>query len=491
MSSTLEEKVRGIDLPVVAETELRAGALGLGGVLMQGITHIAPATALLFTIQFTTSKAGVTAPLAYLLAFLIVLTLGVSLTQLAKHLPSAGGYYTYVSRTVHPRAGFLTAWLYFLYDPTLAAFCLSYIGSVFEKAMWVEYHLVFPWWLFLLMAGSFVAFVTYRGIELSAKMLVVFGATEIIIVFLLSVWGFFQPGSGGINFSSFDPANAPGSNGLYLAVVFSIFALTGWEGVAPLAEESRNPRRNLPRAIMASILLMGVFLVLCSWGLLLGWGTNEVRGFLGSEVNPTFVIAKNFWGGGWVIVIFALLNSMIAVAIAGNNAATRVWFAMARSGSLPRSLSKVHPKYKTPVNAIKLQTAVMFGVGFGLAYLIGPDKAFESMGTVLTFALIFIYSAGNLGVFLYYFRERRGEFNVLLQAVFPLLGTTALLFVGYNSLTPWPAPPAGYAPWVVGVWLILGILALIVMKLRGQEDWLAEAGRIAHERVETDESDRH
>ncbi|MGH9847305.1 MAG: APC family permease [Blastocatellia bacterium] len=232
------------DLPAVAETELRAGA-GLGGVLMQGITHIAPATALLFTIQFTTSKAGVTAPLAYLLAFLIVATLDVSLTQLARHLPSAGGYYTYVSRTVHPRAGFLTSWLYFLYDPTLAAFCLAYIGSVFEKVMLVEYHLLFPWWLFLLVAGLFVALVTWRGIELSAKMLVLFGATEIIIVLLLSVWGFFRAGSGGINFSSFDPANAPSSNGLYLAVVFSIFALTGWEGVAPLAEESENPRHRV------------------------------------------------------------------------------------------------------------------------------------------------------------------------------------------------------------------------------------------------------
>ena len=73
----------------MTETNLRAGALRLSGVLMQGITHTAPATAILFTIQFITSKAGAAAPLAYLFAFLIVLTLGASLAQLAKHLPSA------------------------------------------------------------------------------------------------------------------------------------------------------------------------------------------------------------------------------------------------------------------------------------------------------------------------------------------------------------------------------------------------------------------
>ncbi len=102
----------------VAETELRAGALGLPGVVMQAITHTAPATALLFTIQFTTAQSGAAAPLAYLLAFSIVVVLATCLIQLAKHFPSAGGYYTYVSRTVHPRSGFLPAWLYFLSDPT-------------------------------------------------------------------------------------------------------------------------------------------------------------------------------------------------------------------------------------------------------------------------------------------------------------------------------------------------------------------------------------
>ncbi len=465
----------------MTETNLRAGALRLSGVLMQGITHTAPATAILFTIQFITSKAGAAAPLAYLLAFLIVLTLGISLAQLAKHLPSAGGYYTYVSRTVHPRAGFLTSWLYFLYDPTTAGFSLAFVGAILEATLKVEYQLIFPWWLFLLISGSFVAFVTYRGIELSGRMLMVFGIAEIVIVLLLSFWGLFHPGRGGVNFSSFDPGNAPSPGGLYLAVVFSIFALTGWEGVVPLAEESENPRRNLPRAIMGSIIAMGSFLVICSWFLLLGWGTTSISGFAESQQNPTFTLARQFWGAGWVLLPIALLNSMIAVAIACNNAATRVWFAMARSGSLPRSLAKVHPKYQTPVNAVALQTIVMFAVGLGLGFLVGPENEFHLMGTVITFALIFIYSAGNLGVFLYYSRERKAEFNWILHAACPLLGTAALFFVGYNSLFPWPAPPVGYAPWIVGVWLGLGILILVIMKLTGNEQWISSAGQIARE----------
>ena len=241
-----------------------------------------------------------------------------------------------------------------------------------------------------------------------------------------------------------------------LAVIFSIFAFNGWESVAPLAEESENPRRNLPRAILISILVMGVFLVLGSWGLLVGWGTEKLPGFVNSLENPTFVLAREYWGKAWVIVLLALLNSVIAAAIAGNSAATRVWYGMARSGSLPRALAKVHPKYKTPVNGVKLQILLTFVIGLGLGEWIGPAKEFEFMGTVLTFALILTFSAANLGVFLYYFRERRDEFQVVLHLVFPVLWTLALFFVAYSSLKPWPAPPIGYTPWVVMIWLAPG-----------------------------------
>src|SRR5262249_17982738 len=121
---------------------LRRGALRLPAVLMQGIGHTAPATAILLTLPLTVSYAGVAAPLAYLLAFVVVVMLGVGLTQLARHLPSAGGYYTYVSRTVHPRAGFLTAWLFFLYTPMAPAFSLAMMGFVLETSLRAEYDIV-------------------------------------------------------------------------------------------------------------------------------------------------------------------------------------------------------------------------------------------------------------------------------------------------------------------------------------------------------------
>jgi len=458
--------------------ELKKGALGLGDIFMQAITHTAPATAILFTIPFISSSAGVAAPISYLIAFLLILMLGVTFTQLAKELPSAGGYYLYISRTISPRAGFVTSWLYFLYDPTIAGYSLAFTGAITEKALLLNYGIHFPWWLFLLITGSFVAWSSYRGIEISARLLVALGVTEIVVVLALSIWGLLNPGSGKIDFQSFNPANAPSTGGLAMGVVFSVFALAGWEGVAPLAEESRNPKKTLPRAIMLSILAMGLFLVFCSWSILTGWGMQDINGFVNSQENPSFVLARRYWGNGWILVLFALINSMVAVAIACNNSATRVWYAMARSGSLPSGLAHIHPRYKTPSRAVLLQVVVTFVIGIGLGLLIGPEKEFDFMGVVITFALAIVYSMGNIGVIRFYRKERKKDFNVFLHLLFPLAGIVVLGFVIWSALDPWPQPPISYAFWVVLGWLFIAVLILVWMKWTGREEWQKNAGQL-------------
>src|SRR5450432_1869018 len=126
---------------------LRANALSFASVLTQGITHIAPAMGLVVTVQFVTTMAGIASPLAYGIAFLIVMMLGVCLAQLALHLPSAGGYYTYVSRSLNPKAGFLVGWMFFIYDPLTAAINLAYLGFLLQTTLRLEAHINCPWYI--------------------------------------------------------------------------------------------------------------------------------------------------------------------------------------------------------------------------------------------------------------------------------------------------------------------------------------------------------
>jgi amino acid transporter len=464
-------------------SDLKEGALGLVSVVMQGVTHIAPAIAILLTVQFITSEAGLAAPLSYLIAVLIVLILGVVLTQLAKHFPSAGGYYTYVSRSVHPRAGFLVSWLYFFYSPIFVGVILAAVGSIVHDELLAQYGFNLPWWAFLLAGVALIGVLSYRGVEISVKTMVTMGLVEIGLVVLLGIWGLFDPGPGGINLDSFNPGNASSANGLYLGVVFSIFAITGWEAAAAMGEESEDPRRNVPRGIVGSLLIVGVFLIFTAWAFQIGWGTSDITGFIESEELPPLALAHQYWGGLWILLLLAAVNSAIAGGIAYTNVATRMWYAMARSGSLPKQLAHVHPRYRTPTVAIAVEIVLTTAVALFMGFLIGPFEEFVFFGIALTFALVFIYGSANLGVFLYYRRERRSEFNPILHLLFPLVGTAALLWVAYKTVNPFPESPNNWAPIVVGIWLALGVLILLVMRSRGKEEWLLRAGQVAAEEL--------
>jgi amino acid transporter len=460
----------------LAGTQLRADALKFPAVLMQGVTHIAPAVGLVFSIQYISSLSGVVAPLAYAIAVLIMLALGVSLAQLARHLPSAGGYYTYISRTVHPRAGFLTAWLYILYDPIATAINIAFMGIFFERAMLSEYRIYFPWWLFFLILLVVLTLFVYRGIALSTRVMVIFGLGEIVIVVALAVWSLIRPGSGGINFDPYMPARAPSLGGLALGIIFSIFSVAGFDGVVPLAEECANPRRTLPRAILASIIVTGIFYLFCSWAVLIGWGTHHVDRFIASAENPCFVLARRFWGKAWIFILIAVLNSVFAVSIASTNAATRVLFALGRSGILPRSLGKVHSVHLTPANAIWLQAVITLAVGLGLGFWIGPEQEFYFVGVVITLGLVVIYSLANYGVFRFYRGEKKNEFRVWPHLLCPLVSSLALLLVAFESIYSSPPPPVGYAPVVVVSWFLLGLGLLFLYRKVGREEWVLKAG---------------
>jgi amino acid transporter len=478
--------------PVLGGTDLRRDAIGVVGATMQAITHIAPAIAALFFTQFVVSLAGITAPLAYLLGVIVVLMLGSTLVQLSKHMPSAGGYYTYVSRALHARAGFLTSWMYVLYSPLCGGPIYGYFGYIVSQELKTNYQINVPWlwWVCVLAGAPLIAFLQHRGIRISARAMLILGGLEMLIVFVLTLWGFFKPGPGGFTIQVFNFNRKLAVEGFALAVVFSIQGLTGWEGAAPLAEETRDPRRNVPRATMLSIILLGVFLVIAYWGQILGWGVNRLSTLPTSSDLPALVLAHRFWGGAWVILLLAFLNTTIAVCLATANVGTRMWYRMAKNGSFPKALAKVDPRHKTPTNAILTQLALSLASGLGVGALIGPDESFLLVdGLILVLAVLFVYVMANAAVFAFYYWQRRGDFNIVLHVLFPLISSAALIYALVYSFIPFPAAPYSYAPLIDGLWLLLGIIVLFLMRIRGSERWLVTAGSALGESGET-ESDK-
>lgn len=477
----------GPEQHTVAQTELKAGAIGLPGVLMQGVTAIAPAIAGMFTIPFIVSNAGVTAPLAYLGAFIIALMLGYVLAQFTKHMTSTGTYYTFISNSLGERWGFLVAWTYLLFYPVVVAQVGSFMGSTLQSTLASEYSITFHWWYFMVFLIALVAFTAWRGIELSTSLVVILGVIETLIVIALAISGFLDPGSGGINLKWLNPGNAPSGHALFLGVVFAIFAISGWDAAAPLGEESEDPKRTIPRGVMGSIIILGIFLVFVSWGQITGWGTNHTDSFASSPELPAFVLGHKFWGDAWVIVLIALFNSAIAVAIATTNSATRFLYGMARTGVLPKTLADIHPKFRTPTTAIKLQTVINILLGIVLPIAVGVSNVYNITGTWFTFALAPVYAAANVGLYLYYRKNYPQELHWFKHIVVPLIGTVALGFVVYYSVNPLPAYPISLAPFIVLGWILLGIVILIWMVRSGRASLLAHAKDAVLERVETEE----
>jgi amino acid transporter len=302
------------------------------------------------------------------------------------------------------------------------------------------------------------------------------------IVFALALSGFISPGPGGDNVSSWIPSHSLSGAGFALAVVFSLQGLTGWEAAAPLAEETTNPRRNIPRATMIAILALGAFLVIVYWGQIIGWGTSVLTGtspkaLVNSPDLPGLAIAHRVWGAGWVFVLAALFSSTLAVCQSCNNVSTRIWYKMGETGTLPKWFAHIDPKHRTPTNAILANMVLSLAVGLGVGGLLNASRSYFLIdGLVLVLAVLYIYVNANVAVALYYLRQRRDEFNWLLHIVFPVISTAALVYVTIKSFQPFPSFPYNYAPLIDGIWLAIGVVILLTLWLRHKDDWIAKAG---------------
>jgi amino acid transporter len=457
---------------------LRHGSLGLGGVLMQSIAQISPTLGIFYTIGFATAQAGISAPLTYLIALLVCLTLAAPLIGLARHMPSAGGFYTYVSRGLSPETGFIAGWMYAAMVSIVPAALAAFTGAILQEQLGHS-GVTLPWWVYAAAILLICLACAYRGIVISVKFLVVMTLFEVAVGLGLALTSLLNPGPGGVNFTGFNPAQIGNSPGFFLAVVLSIFAFTGFESAATVGEESRNPGRIIPQAILGSLLLIGGFYVLCAWGLQIGWGTEKLAALASSPTAPAFVLADRLWNGASFIVLIALVNSGLGVCIACTTSATRTLYGMARTGALPSMLAQVQPRYQTPVSAILIQSGLALLVCLGVGIPLGPNNLFNLLGTTGTFVYIPIFILMNLAAYRFFRTQMPGEFSVWAHVIFPVVSTVALLLIGYNSMVPLPAAPVVYAPLLALGYLLVGLTILFGRNLRPQHrSWRAQAGEL-------------
>jgi amino acid transporter len=467
---------------VAQPNDLRPNAIGLPEVLFQSITHMAPGAAVAFSILVATIYAGGSTPLSVVIALVACMFVAVSIGQLAKHLPSAGGLYTYNAHGLGTGVGFLVAWAFMLAEPLVAPLSFLVFGNVVSGTL--NSYWGTPTWLWApacVLAAAGVWFITYRGIKISTETALILGSFEIVVFFAIAVTLIISAG-GRNTLDVFSPNNnnAHGLGSVFPGMIYAILAFGGFESAAPLGEEARNPGKTIPRAVILSCLLIGLFYVFCYYAATVYFGPDKMAsGFFGSNNgDPWTGMAKDVWGIGWILVFLAILNSAFANGIAGANAATRVGFSLGRIRALPAIMSAIHPEHRSPTTAVHAQfilsVVLMLYLGFVTG---GPLQAFSLLGTIITICFMAIYILTNLSSLSYYWRERHDEFNWLIHFVIPIVGS--LIFVpaliasfgidflslGIGALVA----PSNLAPIVIVVWMLVGVALLVYFSRRHPE----------------------
>jgi amino acid transporter len=465
------------------KTELRENAVGLPGMLMQGIATIGPSFAILASFVFIVSYAGLATPWAFLFGGILLGLQALSVSQLAKVFPSAGGWYTWIARAFHPRAGFFAGVLFSVWLPPVAVLTMSYLSqTVLEPSVKAEYGVDVKWWIWVIVFVAVVIFFAYAGITISEKALIITGSIEIVIMVALALSGLASPGKGGFSGAPLNPGNFHLAGNLFLGVVFSIFAFSGWESTGPLAEESRNPKRNVPIGLVGSVIVLMIYFVFVTWGYLVGIGVDKVGSIPTATAFPVATFAQRVWGGAWVFLLFALLNSAVALSIACFNGGSRTWYGMGRSGVLPRALGRVEPRRKTPINAIHAQVGVQL-LGFICVLIWGATNVFLSWANAITIGLVAMYFLANIAVVKYYLTEGRSQFNLVLHLLVPVVAAAAGVVVVWKSYFA-PFTSTGPVFWGLMTFIVilaLTIVTLVYLRVRGQEDWMHRAQLVFEE----------
>ena len=464
--------------------ELRRGVVGFGGVLFQSITFMAPAIATAFSIPIGMAFGGGATPLAVVLALIASLFVASSIGQLAKHMPSAGSFYTYVSNSIHPGLGFLVGWAFELALLIGGAFLATQIGIIVSGTLNSEFGTATSqWWIWMVLGTVLVFVLGYLGIRTSTRVGVVLGAFEVLVILALAITLIVKAGSHNtLSVFGTEFANNPkygGFSGVIAASIFSILAFIGFEEAAPLAEEAHEPRRNVRVAVLLSCLAVGIFYVINTYASTVFYGPQRMLGFVEvGKSNPwQDVLAREAWGAaGFVIVFLALLNSVIANQNAANNSSTRNLFAMGRIRLLPRSFALLTRRFGSPYVGLGAQLLITVGVSLWLGLQYDPYTAFALTATVIVDVFVPLYILLNVACIVYYARFRRAEFNWLLHGLIPVLGIAAFIpafFAGagipvFSFITPLPSP-LSYAGPAVGLWVLIGLIYLGYLYARHPE----------------------
>lgn len=431
--------------------------------------------------QGAIDSVGRAIPLSFLISLVGALLVAYGFSRLSQHFHHSGSVLGLVGATLGARAGAVAAWClagtYILFA-LLTAVVAGIYGTLFLQAVGIINS--DPDWLAYVIGGGTIVVAGALAAVPTAKATDVIlsfeGVTIILIliaaaVVLIKLIGHSGPGHLSFTMSVFTPATGTTTSNIFFGVVFGFLSFAGFEAAAALGGEASRPRRDIPRAIVATVLIVGVFYVVISAIEMMGFGTSKagLKSFADSPallgtLGQTYV-AK--WFGD--LIIAGTVISAFGCSMASCVGASRLIFSFARDGLSPHHpVARLSPRFGTPAVAVAMVIAVELVVVIVLGVFVGtkPLNVFAWSGTIGTFLILIAYGLVTFGAAAFLFVRPLLLHEPMkaraVEAVLPVAGIILLVYTLYRNVVPYPSGALAWLPVVAGIWLVIAVVAVFV-----------------------------
>jgi amino acid transporter len=395
---------------ISAEHHLGPAVLTTVDAIAQSLA-IGPVFSAIFLAALVAKAAGSAAPLATLIGALGAICVGWVIVLFARRFTGAGAIYDYVRRSTSPALGLFAAGIYFIGTLFLGGAGVLLAIGVVAANFFAGLGLVLPWWLWATVAALAVFTVNHLGIRATTRTQLVLTLIGVMPLLILAVVILWKGGASGHTLQVFNPYS-PTTGNLFRGVLFAITLFMGFEASASLGEETANPKRVIPIAVIGTVLISTIFYLLIVYASAIGFGVNHIAEW-GNDASPLSTLAHRYvgrWLVPWVDV--ALLVDMLAVASAFTATGARGWFALARHGLLPTVLAKVS-SYKTPLGGNIVVS------GNALALIAVTALVFPYMDPIVMFDVTVLWG------------------SILIDVIYVMLAVIAIQLVAPNARSWW------------------------------------------------------
>jgi amino acid transporter len=442
----------------VSEKAARSGEeqkLGLGDVTASTIANIGPGIDFYFAFGVIALTAGIAAPLTIVVSGVGVFFLTFIVAEFTRIEPSAGSFITYVESAFGARAGVLVAWLLAIGFTVAIAGVFTMSGGMISLTLdhYTSWH---PSWLALaLVTSSGALALTLRGASLSTSAIALALAIQVIVMVATCVVVLVDQ-SGHLSSAPFAWSHLHnGLTGLSAGFPLALYMFIGWENAPALAEETRDPRRTIPRALYIGLAVaMGLF-VLFAYTTITGFHYDTAS--IGRASVPFLEMADRYLGKAallaWLVGVLSVLSTLVAAV----NSQARVLFDGGRSRLLPSWLGRSRPPGETPVNAVLAMAIVGLGVMvvWWLCHATGllggtsdPVNLYAESGTLGTILILFVYVLTAFSLPIFMWRRHRASFSILRHILVPTLGALVLVIPFAELFRPGQPVPYSVFPYL-------------------------------------------